>query len=75
MKHREILVRIPSLTARALYYFEEQGYIRPKHIKQGLRRLRDYSERDVELAELIHGNINKGMTPKEAYRSALSYLG
>ena len=74
MKHCEVLVRIPGLTPRELYYFEQQGYISPEHIDQGLKRIRNYSEKDVELVELIHRNISKGMTPKEAYRSALSYL-
>ena len=72
MRIREILLTIPGITNRFIYYLEQQGYIQPEKQPQGKRDLRNYSLEDYGVIERTwhYHRIDK-LPPKVAYEKAL----
>lgn len=67
----EMIKKLDGLTPDLLYYWERQGYIRPKRKKIGKKSVRDYSNRDFELIEVMFKFYKKGLKPKLCREKAI----
>ena len=70
MRATKLMTSIPGITMDHLHNWERQGYLSPRRIKVGKKRIRDYSEKDVTLIKTMWGFYRKGLSPRNAYRNA-----
>lgn len=55
-------------------YFETKGFINPRLVKIRTRKVRDYSEEQVELVKLIVEYIDEGFRHDAAYAKAVDHI-
>jgi len=70
MRAKELISKIPGITADQLHNWERQGYLGPKRVSLGKKRVRDYSEEEFALIKAMWSLYQKGVSPKNAYGQA-----
>jgi hypothetical protein len=70
MRASKLMSNIPGITMDHLYNWERQGYLAPGRISVGKKRVRDYSEKELHLLKAMWFYYQKGLSPKNAYRTA-----
>jgi DNA-binding transcriptional MerR regulator len=57
------VARTLGISPERLYYWEQLGIVRPKHVNHGIRLFREYSKGDVERARFV-----KNLVDSEGYQ-------
>ena len=55
-------------------YFETKGFINPRLVRIRTRKVRDYSQEQVELVKLIVEYIDEGFRHDTAYTKAVDHI-
>lgn len=74
MKTTEILQQT-DIPKQKLYYLEQKGYIKPKHIQAGEHEAREYSDEDFVKIKTIWKYLQQGFRYKIAYLKAKEEIG
>jgi len=53
-----------------LHNWERQGYLAPSRIRVGKKQIRDYTGKEAHLIRLMWFYYQKGLSPRNAYRTA-----
>ena len=64
----QVLRLHPGLTANDLYYFEQQGWVKPRRIKKGRRSVRVFSSELVTRIGIAWALIEEGYKPRAAFQ-------
>jgi DNA-binding transcriptional MerR regulator len=70
MRASELIGNIPGITMDHLHNWERQGYLAPGRIKVGKKQIRDYTEKEAHLVKVMWFYYQKGLSPRNAYRTA-----
>jgi hypothetical protein len=70
MRASELINSIPGITMDHLHNWERQGYLAPGRIRVGKKQIRNYTEKEAFLVKVMWFYYQKGLSPRNAYRSA-----
>ena len=74
MRASALMMNIPGITMDHLHNWERQGYLAPTKTRVGKKQVRDYSEREVTFIKVMWFYYRKGLSPKNAHKSAREEL-
>src|SRR4030042_5080193 len=70
MRASELINSIPGITMDHLHNWERQGYLAPGRIGVGKKQIRNYTEKEALLVKVMWFYYQKGLSPRNAYRTA-----
>jgi DNA-binding transcriptional MerR regulator len=70
MRAAELINNIPGITMDHLHNWERQGYLAPGRIRVGKKQIRNYTEKEAYLVKVMWFYYQKGLSPRNAYRTA-----
>jgi DNA-binding transcriptional MerR regulator len=70
MRASELIGSIPGITMDHLHNWERQGYLAPGRIRVGKKQIRNYTEKEARLVRVMWFYYQKGLSPRNAYRTA-----
>jgi len=70
MRASELIGNIPGITMDHLHNWERQGYLDPGRIRVGKKQIRNYTEKEALLVKVMWFYYQKGLSPRNAYRTA-----
>ena len=74
MRASELIGSIPGITMDHLHNWERQGYLAPGRIRVGKKQIRNYTEKEALLVKVMWFYYQKGLSPRNAYRTATEQL-
>jgi DNA-binding transcriptional MerR regulator len=74
MRASALMTNVPGITMDHLHNWERQGYLAPTKTRVGKKQVRDYSEREVTFIKIMWFYYRKGLSPKNAHKSAREEL-
>jgi DNA-binding transcriptional MerR regulator len=70
MRASELINSIPGITMDHLHNWERQGYLAPGRIRVGKKQIRNYTEKEARLVRVMWFYYQKGLSPRNAHRTA-----
>jgi len=74
MRATAVMTNVPGITMDHLHNWERQGYLAPARTKVGKKQVREYSERETTFIRIMWFYYRRGLSPKNAHRSAREEL-
>ncbi len=75
MRASALIDGIPGITMDHLHNWERQGYLAPDRISVGKKQIRDYTEKEAHLVRTMWFYYQKGLSPRNAYKTAAQEVG